>query len=413
MLIKCPECELQVSDKAIACPHCGYPMKPDALPRKPRKRSNKRKRLPNGFGQISEIKNRNLRKPFRAMVTVGKTSTGRPICKPLKPQSFYETYNDAYAALVEYNKNPYDLEPSITVLDLYKKWSTSYFETLKSQSSTRTITSAWAYCSSIYDMRASDVRARHIKGCMEDGVAIIKGVEKHPSAGVKSRIKSMFNLMFDYALEYELVERNYARTFNLSKDVIEESENTKRGHISFTDKELELLWKNVDKVDFVDVVLIQSYSGWRPQELGLLKVSDVDLENGVFTGGMKTKAGIDRTIPIHSKIRPLVEKRYREAKNLNSEFLINCTDASTHRNNLKFTYSKYQVRFSKIQDKLSLHQDHRPHDGRVTFVTLAKKFNLDEYAIKYIVGHAIQDITERVYTQRELNWLKTEIEKIR
>lgn len=413
MLIKCPECELQVSDKAIACPHCGYPMKPDAMPRKPRKRSNKRKRLPNGFGQISEIKNRNLRKPFRAMVTVGKTSTGRPICKPLKPQSFYETYNDAYAALVEYNKNPYDLEPSITVLDLYKKWSTSYFETLKSQSSTRTITSAWAYCSSIYDMRASDVRARHIKGCMEDGVAIIKGVEKHPSAGVKSRIKSMFNLMFDYALEYELVERNYARTFNLSKDVIEESENTKRGHISFTDKELELLWKNVDKVDFVDVVLIQSYSGWRPQELGLLKVSDVDLENGVFTGGMKTKAGIDRTIPIHSKIRPLVEKRYREAKNLNSEFLINCTDASTHRNNLKFTYSKYQVRFSKIQDKLNLHQDHRPHDGRVTFVTLAKKFNLDEYAIKYIVGHAIQDITERVYTQRELNWLKTEIEKIR
>lgn len=413
MLIKCPECELQVSDKAIACPHCGYPMKPDAMPRKPGKRSNKRKRLPNGFGQISEIKNRNLRKPFRAMVTVGKTSTGRPICKPLKPQSFYETYNDAYAALVEYNKNPYDLEPSITVLDLYKKWSTSYFETLKSQSSTRTITSAWAYCSSIYDMRASDVRARHIKGCMEDGVAIIKGVEKHPSAGVKSRIKSMFNLMFDYALEYELVERNYARTFNLSKDVIEESENTKRGHISFTDKELELLWKNVDKVDFVDVVLIQSYSGWRPQELGLLKVSDVDLENGVFTGGMKTKAGIDRTIPIHSKIHPLVEKRYREARNLNSEFLINCTDASTHRSNLKFTYSKYQVRFSKIQDKLNLHQDHRPHDGRVTFVTLAKKFNLDEYAIKYIVGHAIQDITERVYTQRELNWLKTEIEKIR
>ena len=27
MLIICPECELQVSDKAINCPHCGYPMK--------------------------------------------------------------------------------------------------------------------------------------------------------------------------------------------------------------------------------------------------------------------------------------------------------------------------------------------------------------------------------------------------
>ena len=25
-LIKCPECDLQVSDHAIACPHCGYPI---------------------------------------------------------------------------------------------------------------------------------------------------------------------------------------------------------------------------------------------------------------------------------------------------------------------------------------------------------------------------------------------------
>lgn len=27
MLITCPECELQVSDKAYTCPHCGYPLK--------------------------------------------------------------------------------------------------------------------------------------------------------------------------------------------------------------------------------------------------------------------------------------------------------------------------------------------------------------------------------------------------
>ena len=71
MLTQCPECELPVSDKANACPHCGYPLKPSEKIKRPRK-SNKRRRLPNGFGQISEIKNRNLRNPFRAMVTVGK-----------------------------------------------------------------------------------------------------------------------------------------------------------------------------------------------------------------------------------------------------------------------------------------------------------------------------------------------------
>ena len=81
MLTQCPECELPVSDKATACPHCGYPMKPSEKQKKPRK-SNKRRRLPNGFGQISEIKNRNLRNPFRAMVTVGKTPDGNQSVNP-------------------------------------------------------------------------------------------------------------------------------------------------------------------------------------------------------------------------------------------------------------------------------------------------------------------------------------------
>lgn len=53
MLTKCPECELMVSDKAAACPHCGYPMSLKAKRERP---STKRHRLPNGFGQISKIK---------------------------------------------------------------------------------------------------------------------------------------------------------------------------------------------------------------------------------------------------------------------------------------------------------------------------------------------------------------------
>jgi len=27
MLIKCPECKKDMSDKAEKCPHCGYPLK--------------------------------------------------------------------------------------------------------------------------------------------------------------------------------------------------------------------------------------------------------------------------------------------------------------------------------------------------------------------------------------------------
>ena len=55
---------------------------------------------------------------------------------------------------------------------------------------------------------------------------------------------------------------------------------------------------------------------------------------------------------------------------------------------------------------------HRPHDPRKTFVTFAKKYKVDEYAIKRIVGHKIQDITESVYTERGVDWLLEEVNKI-
>ena len=44
---------------------------------------------------------------------------------------------------------------------------------------------------------------------------------------------------------------------------------------------------------------------------------------------------------------------------------------------------------------------------------MAKKYKVDEYAIKYMVGHEISDLTEKIYTKREISWLKEEIEKIK
>ena len=410
MLTQCPECELPVSDKATACPHCGYPLKPSEKQKKPRK-SNKRRRLPNGFGQISEIKNRNLRNPFRAMITVGKTPDGRPICKPLKPESYFATYNDAYAALVEYNKNPYDLEPSITMLELYNKWLPEYEKTVKS---TKSATSAWAYCSAVYKMRVMDIRARHVKGCMEEGVAVIRGKEQHPTATMKNQIKSLFNMLLDYALEYELVDRNYSRTFNLTEETVKEIQSVKKEHIAFTDEEMDLLWANASSKQGVDILLIQCYSGWRPQELGLLELKDVDLENWTFQGGMKTDAGENRVVPIHSRIQDLVLRKYQEAEALGSPYLLNWADPNNrNRKNLKLTYARYQKAFERIRDELKLNPNHRPHDGRTHFVTMAKRYGVDEYAIKYMVGHKISDITEKVYTRREFAWLREEIEKIK
>ena len=79
---------------------------------------------------------------------------------------------------------------------------------------------------------------------------------------------------------------------------------------------------------------------------------------------------------------------------------------------MKITYDKYAKRFTKIVTELNLNEDHRPHDPRTTFVTMAKKAKVDEYVIKRLAGHKITDITEAVYTKRDLEWLRSELEKI-
>lgn len=414
MMIQCDECGLPITDKALFCPHCGNP-RSETIKKKIKKGTRKRRKLPNGFGNIYEIKDSRLRKPFRVRVCVGKNQFGQPILKSLKPQCYFETYNDAYAALLEYNRNPYDLDDSITVNELYEKWSEKYFSEI-SESSTRTIISAWNYCWAVYDMRAKDLRARHIKGCMEEGYRIEtkgpkKGEKIYPSASVRSRIKSVFNLMLDYAYEYEIVDKNYARTFDVPDSIAKEENTTKRSHIIFNDDEMNILWDNVDKVKYVDWILIQCYMGWRPQELATLRLEDVHLDAWYMEGGMKTDAGKQRVVPIHEKIKELVKRNYDFAIGIESEYLLN-DKGQTHSGRWGLTYDKYANRFKKVISELNLNPEHKAHDPRLTFATRCKKAGVDEYALKEMIGHTIKDITESTYTIRDLEWLRSDLEKM-
>ncbi|MBD5464140.1 MAG: site-specific integrase [Lachnospiraceae bacterium] len=374
-------------------------------------------KLPNGYGSVTKLSG-NRRKPYLARVTLGWTMdehTGKAVQNRV-PIGTFKTKKEALQALAEYGANPYNIQNNnLTLAELYQKWTEAYFPTLESESSARTITSAWRYCHAIHNMRVKDLRARHIKGIMEDGYIIPShgrdaGKKVPASPGTKARIKSMFNLMLDYALEYELVDKNYARTFDLSNDIIKEKEAATRGHIIFTDEEMKTLWDNVDSLRFVDWILIQCYMGWRPQELSKLKIENVHLDEQYIVGGMKTSAGKDRTVPIHPRIRNLIQRNYDQAIELGSQYLFN--DPLAVKGGMQITYDKYAGRFAKIMSALKFREDHRPHDPRKTFITMAKKAEVDEYVIKRLIGHRITDITEGTYTERDIEWLRTELEKM-
>lgn len=406
MLIKCQECQNDVSDKAAFCPHCGF-----VFSVKPRKKLNaaKKLRLPNGFGRITKISGKNLRNPYRAMVTVGTDPDGRPLGKILKPKGYFRTYNEAYQALMEYHKSPFDLDKDMTVEEVYEKWNEEHSRSV-SKSYAYQMSCAWKYCDPIKKEPIRSVKPSHLKFILDNGVKIDKdGNEKPIPVNTKQDVKSLLLGVFGYAVERDLIDRNIARDVTISKDAEKKMRSAVNPHTNYTDDELKILWKHEDDL-FVRAVLIQCYSGWRPGELFGMKLIDVDLDNWTMTGGSKTENGKDRVVPIHSKIRHLVKENYELAsKNGLSKLIVMESEGNIV--NLAVTTMGNRMRAGGLPDEIT--EKHRWHDGRVTFVSLAKRYDVDEYAIKRIIGHAIEDLTEKVYTVRDLEWLRSEIEKIR
>lgn len=396
-LLKCPECTHDVSDKALTCPNCGYPINMPSST-KPRIRNGKPTKLPNGYGTIYKMSGKRSR-PYRAM------KTDKWIIDPVTGKSkqirstigYYQNREDAMIALANYNENPYDIKAdSITFSEVYEKWSENYFPTLSNPSSVRTVTAAYAYCNDLYDMRMKDIKVSHLEGTI---------LNAQVGDSTKSRIKSLFNMMYKYAVAHDIVEKDYASVMFSNGNPIKRSRT--KEVIPFSQEEIFLLWDNLDNIAFADMILIGIYSGWRPQELAILKVADIDLEAGTMLGGLKTDAGKNRIVPIHPLIKPLIENRIQEATDMQSEFLFN--DANGQQGTY-MTYDKYRKRFEKVMKYLKL--THRPHETRHTFITKAKACDVDEYILKLIVGHTIDDITEKVYTHRTIDQLRAEMEKI-
>lgn len=376
----------------------------------PKKRSN-------GEGSVTYD---SRRKRYRAKVTVGwelneETGKSKQITKTIG--SNYKTKGEAAAALAEYFKDPYDVDKkNITFAEVYDMWFEDYFaedhESMKFR-----IKAAYKYCSSLYNKKFREISILDMKRCIAFGEAPEtrgknKGQMRKASPQTKETMKMMFNRIYDFALEARIAERNYAREFAIDKKVAQEKEQNRKIKIPFTDDEVKKLWKSVEFVPFADMVLYACYSGWRPSELVGIKLENVDLENGIIYGGIKTEAGKNRAVPIHSDIRHIIEARYTEAKEIDSNKLFNDPGK---KKGVGLSYDQYLTRFNHVLETLKFSSEITPHATRHTFITKAKSpgVKMDENILKLIVGHNIKDVTEHVYTHRSIEELKAEMELIK
>ncbi|QBK24965.1 tyrosine-type recombinase/integrase [Ureibacillus thermophilus] len=340
-------------------------------------------KLPNGYGSVFKLSGRR-RRPWAVRVTTGWTDDGKQKYEYL---GYYKTRPKAMMALAEYNKNPFDLSAGkITFKEVYERFKKERFPKM-SKSSQSGYTMAYNRSKSLHDMKFIDIRKSHMQ-------EVIDNCDK--SHGTKRKIKILYNQLYKYAMENDLTHKDYARFVELPRN------NTKSSRKPFTLDEINKLWEHVDRLDFIDTVLIMIYTGLRPGELVEIKNENIRLEERCFRGGFKTEAGTNRVIPIHKKILHLIEARM----NPKHEYLV-----TNHEGNKMSYYVYYHERWKKIMEQLEL--DHRPHDCRHTFATLMDNAGANKLSIRRIMGHAGKDITDNVYTHKDIEQLLIAIDTLK
>ena len=339
-------------------------------------------RNPNGFGNISKLPGKR-RKPFRARITTGWDDEGKQLYKPI---GYFKTRPEAMLALADYHKNPHSIEIStITFAEVFQKWSELKYNKA-TKSTINGYNAAYNYSVELYDMKFVEIKKPHMQ-------SVIDQCER--GHGTLKKIKVLFNQLFKYALETDIVTKDYSKFVEIGKN---ESESTRK---PFTAEEIQVLFDNVDRMDFIDTILIMIYTGLRIGELLLIETANVDIGNRTMKGGLKTEAGKNRIIPINEKILPFIAKRQAEGH----KYLV-----VNHEYNLMKYWNYKEEKWVKIMEQLEL--AHLPHDCRHTFATLMDNAGANKVSIKRIMGHASADITDRVYTHKDIEELKKAIDLI-
>ncbi len=378
-LTTCPECTHTVSDKALSCPGCGYPISSPA--RQPQRHT--RRRLPNGYGSIKKLSGTRTRPyavypPADSFRADASSSVKRPAL------GYFSDWNSAYRALNEYHANPCDLRlKKLTFAEVYRQFYDEKFGRNKkalSDSSKYAYETAFKHCSPIHSIPFSELRKADMQQVLDKCTL---------GYSTLCNLKKLFCQLYRYALENDIIQKDYARFVTINKE-----DDNEKGD-PFSQEELDLLWANKsDKT--VQMILILIYSGFR---IAAFETMEIDLEQGYFKGGVKTTAGKGRIVPIHPAILPFAKQFKKSYLNYRARTFRACS----------FYPALKRLGIETSQNG----KKHTPHDCRHTFSWLCDKYNVDELSKHLLMGHSLgKDVEKAVYGHRTYEELCTEIKKI-
>jgi len=283
--------------------------------------------------------------------------------------------------LSKFNQNQREAADQKTFEEIYQEYYRWKFQkphdhTEKKSSMENSMRAAYKNCSTLHNTPFRSLTANDLQEVVDNCP------KKHSSLEL---IIILFHQMYAYAEANDLADKDYSKFVKINK-----ADGDEHGE-PFSEEDLRILWNHQEN-EVVEMLLIMCYSGFRISAYENMKTN---LEENYFQSGVKTAAGKNRIVPIHSVIRPLVQKRLE-------------------RHGTYLTVSTLTFRKTMYETLKTLGiKKHTPHDCHHTFSMLCDKYGVAENDKKTMLGHAFTDVTNKVYRHRELEELRKQIERIK
>ena len=265
-----------------------------------------------------------------------------------------------------------------------------------------------------YDPHYQDILARHGKKAIEEVTAmdvinhLTAAKAKGYSATVVNSIRSIYRMIFDYAVAHDFFPYNPVNSVRLPKGL-------KRGkRVAPVDEQIRIIFNNIDQPFGLFPVFLLC-TGLRKSEALALTWDDVDLKNNEISvtksldyavGARptvkppKTEAGV-RTVPIID----LLHDRLQAEKNASvSEFVFPAPESNrSGPGGGIMTLRGYEGAWLRYCEAAGfIGEDGKPtitaHNLRHGTATLMFELGVDELTAQRILGHSRVEITREIYT---------------
>lgn len=265
-----------------------------------------------------------------------------------------------------------------------------------------------------YEPHYKDILARHGNKTIAEVTAqqivnhLTTAKTKGYSATVVNTIRSLYRMIFDYAVSNDYAQYNPVLSIRLPKGL-------KKGkRTAPTDEQIKTIFANVD-IEFGLFPVFLLCTGMRKSEALAITWDDVDFKNKAisvtksidYTSGAKPKIKPPKT-EAGNRMVPIIDALYNKLQEAystrTSDFVFPASESNRGGNGGgMMTLRGYEGAWLRYCESVGLMEDGKPsitaHNLRHGTATLMFELGVDELTAQRILGHSRVEITREIYTE--------------